>query len=297
MHTGHPGNGGYEFPSIGTILAHELGDPESPMPKHIAIDPPRIPQGSPFGPEFLPLRLGRFTDPIPNVRKGLETGRVKDRTDLLGAQDKDWTASRLQDEVARVAAAASESEALMNSSDLIAFNFMEESDGLRRAYGDRFGINLLLARRLIQHGCAFVEVGLGGWAIHSDSPGNMKRLLPTLDAGLGTLVKDLARLNLLQDVLVILATEFGRTPSINAGMGRDHHADGFSVVLAGGGLKGGRVHGDTGLDGLTPNLPVSVQDLHATIYQACGVDATKTYDAGGRRFRYVDGGSPIAGLF
>jgi hypothetical protein len=297
LHTGRPQDGGYGFPSIGTILAHELGDPASPLPKHIAIDPPLTPRGSPFGPDCLPFTVSRREDPIPNVRRQIDQKRDRDRTALLRAQDKDWATARLQEEVAKIGEAGAASDELMNTPHLTAFDVMQEPVGLRAAYGDRFGTNLLLARRLIQHGCAFVEVGMGGWAIHSDMPGNMKRMLPTLDSGLSTLVRDLADQKLLQDVLVVLATEFGRTPAINSGKGRDHHTDGFSVVLAGGGLKGGQVYGDTGPDGATPTPRVSVPDLHATIYGACGVDARKTYDAGGRTFHYVDGGTPIAELF
>jgi hypothetical protein len=297
MHTGRRLEAGYEIPSIGTILAFELGRKDFPLPRHIAIDPPRIPQASPFGDDFRPFRLNSATDPIPNVRRGLESQREFERTKLLHQQDLDWETGRRQEEILRRAAASTACEDLMNTPLLKVFNYLEEPEDLRAEYGDRFGINCLVARRLLQAGCPFVEIGMGGWDIHGDVFGNLKRMLPTLDAGLGTLIKDLAAKDLMKDVLVVCATEFGRSPLINAGKGRDTHADGFSVVLAGGGLKGGRVHGDTGHDGQACAEPVSAPDLFATIYKACGVDWTKTYDAGGRTFRYVDGGAPIADLF
>lgn len=297
MHTGHLQDGGYGIPSIGTILAQELGNPESPLPKHVAIDPPRIPLGSPFGLDCLPVSLRSANDPIPNIRRSVEQSRDRDRLALLGEQNKDWNALRQQEEVLRLAAADDAAEDLMNTPELKVFNYLEEPAELRAAYGDRFGLNLLLARRLLQRGCAFVEVGMGGWDIHSDMPGNMKRRLPTLDAGLSTLVRDLVEKKMLSDVVVVLATEFGRTPSINAGMGRDRQADGFSVVLAGGALRGGKVYGDTGADGSHPTPPVSAPDLLATILRACGVNERTKYRSAGRMFRYVDGGEPIADLF
>jgi hypothetical protein len=297
MHTGRREDGGYRIPSIGTILSFELGRPDHPLPPQFALDPPLIPQGSPFGDEYLPVRLNNADNPISNVHRGVDSVRHADRTRLLHQQDRDWEQSRLQEEVARTKANSSKSEELMDSPLLNAFDYHAEPASLRDDYGDRFGINCLIARRLIQAGCAFVEIGMGGWDIHADVFGNLRRMLPTFDHGIGTLVRDLAEKNLLRDVLVVVATEFGRTPSINAGKGRDHHADGFSVVLAGGNLKGGRVYGGTGPDGATPTPRISVPDLFSTIYRACGVEATKTYEAGGRRFRYTDGGTPIAHLF
>jgi hypothetical protein len=297
MHTGRRLQGGYDIPSIGTVLAFELGRKQFPLPPHIAIDPPLIPQASPFGDEYLPFRLNNADNPIPNVRPTVDAATDRERALLLKSQNQEWGSDRRQEEVSRVEASRLKAEEMTATPLLEAFNYKAEPAALRAEYGDRFGINCLLARRLVEAGCAFVEIGLGGWDMRADNFGNLKRMLPTCDAGLGTLIKDLAGKNLIRDVLVVCATEFGRTPSINAGKGRDHHADGFTIVLAGGGLKGGRVHGNTGPDGQACADPVSPSDLFATIYKACGVDWTKTYDAGGRSFRYVQGGAPLADLF
>lgn len=297
MHTGRPVSLPYEVPSIGTILAFELGAKGLPLPCHIAIDPPPIPRASPFGPEFLPVRLNNADDPIPNVREAYGSPREAARRALLRDEDREWLMGRQQEETDRLRVSALESDLLANSPLLDAFDWRAEPRELRAAYGDRFGINCLLARRLVQAGCAFVEIGMGGWDMRGDTFWSLKRMLPALDAGLGTLIWDLAERDLLKDVLVVCASEFGRTPLINAGKGRDHHADGFSVVLAGGFLKRGRVYGDTGPDGASCRQPVSAADLAATILQACGVDRTKSYDAGGRILRYVEGGTPIAELF
>jgi hypothetical protein len=185
------------------------------------------------------------------------------------------------------------------------FELDRESKDVRDLYGrNTFGQSCLLARRLVEAGCSFIEIGMGGWDMHADVAGNCKRSLPSLDAGMGTLIKDLAEKDLLKETLVIWCGEFGRTPSINAGKGRDHHADGFSVVMAGGGFAGGRVYGDTGPNGDQCQKPVPIWNLFASIYKACGIDGNKKYDTEGRKIKYVSqngsvstSGTPIAELF
>jgi uncharacterized protein (DUF1501 family) len=126
----------------------------------------------------------------------------------------------------------------------------------------------------------------------------LKMRIPELDTGLGTLVKDLAGKELLKDVVVVCATEFGRTPDVNGGLGRDRHPTGFSVVLAGGSLAGGRVHGSTGPDGRACEPLVSVPDLLATVYRACGIAPETEYEIEeGRKMKYAQGGKPVAELF
>lgn len=296
LHTGRRCDGAYEVPSIGTILSHELGRPGLPLPPHIVIDAPVPSALSPFGEEVRPFRMGSAWNPIPNVRRCVDSRRDQERSDLLREQNREWGASRLQTETDRIQRAGTQADDLMNTPLLQVFNWMEEPPELRAEYGDRFGTGCLVARRLVLAGCPFVEVGLGGWNIHRDHFPMIRFLASSLDAGLSSLVKDLASRGALNEVLVVCATEVGRTPAISGG-GRDTHADGFSIVLAGGGLKGGVVHGSTGPDGADCKDPVSAADLFATIYQACGVDASKTYDAGGRTFRYVEGGRPLADLF
>lgn len=297
MHIGMQPIQGLEIPATGTVISYEKGAKDFPLPHFIAIDPPLIPQSTVFGEDYLPFRLNNAENPIPNIRRTVDANRDKERAKLLLEQNKDWAAKRQQKEVAKVEAAYVKSEDVMNTPLLKAFNYREEPAELIKEYGGRFGINCLLARRLVQAGVSFVEIGLGGWDMHDDVAGGCKRRVPELDQGMGTLIKDLAQKDMLKETLVIWCGEFGRTPDINGGQGRDHWANGFSVVLAGGGIQGGRVHGDTGPNGHACNKPVSIYDLFATIYYACGIDSKKKYDTEGRKVPYVKGGKPVMSLF
>jgi len=287
MHIGIQPVQGLEIPPSGTVVSYEKGAKDFPLPHFIAIDPPLIPQASTFGDDYMPFRLNNADNPIPNIRRNVDASRDKNRAALLLDQNKEWDGKRQQKEVAKVEAAYVKSEDVMNTELLKAFNYGSEPAELRKQYGDRFGINCLLARRLAQAGCSFIEIGMGGWDMHADVFGNCKRMLPTLDAGMGTLIKDLAEKDMLKETLVIWAGEFGRTPSVNAGKGRDHHADGFSVVMAGGGLAGGRVYGNTGPNGDQCMQPVPIHNLFASIYAACGIDGNKKYETEGRKIKYV----------
>jgi hypothetical protein len=282
---------------LGSILAYELWNREAGAPPFVAIDPPRIPECDVMGSEFLPLLL---REPFP------EFSRVPgpDRWALLAGQDAEWIAGRQQKGAARIAESRARSEKWMNSSWANAMDLGGEPDALRRSYGGRFGQNCLRARRLVQAGVAVVEVGLQGWDTHEYHKLRTRKLCGQLDAGLGTLIRDLAEKDFLKDTAVICCGEFGRSPKLNEGGGRDHWTKGFSVVLAGGSLAGGRVYGDTGPDGIDCRKPVPVHYLFATLFQACGVDGNRTYEQNGRKTKYVSqngstttSGTPIRELF
>ncbi len=273
MHVGFPAVPEIGYPAIGTVIAHELGAKDFPLPRYIAIDPPALPSSSIFGEECRPFRLNNADHPIPNLQSGVtDDKREQDRLALLQQQTEDFEKNHAGDTTDRLHESAVEAGRLMKSPLLKAFDYKQEPAALRKEYGDRFGINCLLARRLIQAGCPFVEIGMGGWDIHSDCFGNSKRVLPTLDAGLGTLIRDLVDKGMLDSTMVVLATEFGRTPDVNAGHGRDTHASGFTVVLAGAGLKRGCVYGSTGPEGRDCVDPVTPNRLFTTIYTALGID-------------------------
>jgi hypothetical protein len=277
MHTGFPGVPGVEYPSLGTVVAHELGKLEPGIPRYVALDPPAIPSSPAFGEDCRPFRVNHIDCPIPNICPQVDAKRERDRLALLREESAEQDRQRGGEEIARLKEAAAQAERLMKSPLLKAFDYREEPEALRHEYGDRFGLNCLVARRLVEAGCPFVEIGMGGWDIHGDIFNCYKRMVPTLDCGLGTLVKDLAERRLLNDVLVVLASHFGKSPGINAGKGRDHWVAGFSVVLAGAGLRGGVVHGSTGLDGYECNNPVSPSQLFTTIYTALGIDPHKSF--------------------
>jgi uncharacterized protein (DUF1501 family) len=189
---------------------------------------------------------------------------------------------------------------LMRSSDLAAFDLSSEPDAIRDAYGrDEFGQGVLLARRLCEHGVRFIEVVSGGWDTHNENFDAMDEKCPTLDRTLSTLLSDLDARGMLEDTLVVLTTEFGRTPEITKERnGRNHHPQAFSSLLAGGGIKGGIRYGSTDESGSeVVEGKVTVQDFNATIAHALGlsVDFVLTSPTG-RPFRVADSGRPIAEL-
>jgi uncharacterized protein (DUF1501 family) len=190
---------------------------------------------------------------------------------------------------------------LMASKDLEAFNLNKEPAEQRDAYGkDAFGQGCLLARRLIEHKVRFVEVQLGGWDTHNQNFDAMEQRIPVLDRGIGTLIADLEQKGLLEETLVVLATEFGRTPDIKEEReGRDHYPKAFSGLLAGGGVKGGQKYGKTDAEGKeVADKPVTVPDFNATIAYALGMHTSHVVNSpAGRPFRVADKGTPITALF
>jgi uncharacterized protein (DUF1501 family) len=166
---------------------------------------------------------------------------------------------------------------MMRSRAVKAFSLEEEPAKLRESYGrNLFGQGCLLARRLIEQGVPFVEVTLDGWDSHAQNFDRIKQLSGILDPAWATLMDDLQDKGLLDSTLIVWMGEFGRTPTINASVGRDHWANSWSTVLAGGGIKGGQVIGKTSADGArVEERPVDVPDLLATVCGALGLDHTK----------------------
>jgi hypothetical protein len=156
-----------------------------------------------------------------------------------------------------------------------AFNLAKESQALRDKYTNApFGMGLLASRRLVEAGVRFVSISVGGWDTHGQNFKTLKeRNLPALDQPLATLISDLDEHGLLDTTIVMVAGEFGRTPKVNKNAGRDHWARSMAVVLAGGGIKRGYVHGSTDKEGMAPaTIPCTPDDVSATIFQCLGVD-------------------------
>ena len=191
---------------------------------------------------------------------------------------------------------------LMRSNDLKAFDISKETTATRDEYGKSpFGQGCLLARRLVEYGLRFVEVGLGGWDSHFDNFGLVEKNAQVLDQALSTLLYDLKQRGLLDSTLVVVATEFGRSPNIVEAHknGRDHHPLAFSCVLAGGGVKGGQIYGATDSKGArVVDRKVSIPDLNATIGWALGLPIDDKFTASsGQQFQIANDGKPITGLF
>ena len=190
--------------------------------------------------------------------------------------------------------------AMMKSEDLKAFDLTEEAPEMRAQYGkESFGQGCLLARRLVERGVRFVEVSLGGWDTHNANFVRVPELCDTLDKALSALIGDLYNRGLLNDTLVVLTSEFGRTPDINQNAGRDHYPKAFSAVMFGGGVKGGFTYGKTDKEGREAiENKVKIPDLNASIAYALGLPLDQViYSPSKRPFTIADKGQPLLDLF
>ena len=310
MRTGHIPGGPVTYPSIGCSLAKSLGRSDAELPSYVSIAPGAFAQAS--------IRPG-FLGPKHAATSVAAAGQVPDgqfaqlRVDFMDedgsvapqrqvARLKLWR--ELQSEFVRQRATANvqaqntvyESALRMLASDAKdAFDLTAEPDKVREAYGRQsFGQGCLMARRLIERGVPLVEVTLGnglGWDTHTDNFNQVERLSKQLDAGWATLMNELRDRNLLERTTILWAGEFGRTPAINANGGRDHFPAAFSCVLAGCGVGGGQVYGQTSDDGMeVTDGKINQQDLLSTLCTALGVDpADENVAEGGRPIAIAEG--------
>lgn len=177
-----------------------------------------------------------------------------------------------------------------------AFDLNKEDQKTKEAYGvNQAGQRLLMARRLVEAGCRLVTMTYGGWDMHQGITKAMRNTMPPLDQMLTQLILDLEQRGLLQSTLIMVSSEFGRTPKINKDAGRDHYPKVFSVMLAGGGIKGGVIYGASNATASEPEFdPVGPQDLATTMYHQLGIVADKELMApGDRPIEIVDGGKVL----
>jgi Protein of unknown function (DUF1501) len=318
LRTGNLPQGAIQFPTIGSLVSKELGDPAAELPNFVSVAPFRQFVGA-FGPGFLgpnyaPLVVGEgnFGPPQPgeNADRSLrvpDLDRPRDvspeqaesRYDLLKDMERQFASDRPSPVADSHATAYDRAVRLMQSVGAKAFDLSDETAKVRDQYGrNLFGQGCLLARRLVERGVPFVEVNLGGWDTHQNNFEQVKRQCGTLDAGWASLVCDLEARGLLETTTIIWMGEFGRTPRINQGTGRDHFPNAWSAVVAGGGIRGGQAYGRTTDDGTkVDGEPTGVPDLLATLCRALGIDHTKTNRSNvGRPIKIVDKGKVIKDL-
>jgi hypothetical protein len=327
MRTGHLPGGPVHYPTLGALFAKELEPKGAELPSFISIAPYRFFSPAAYGPGFLgpqyaPLVIGEGQQgilPIPGQQSnyldslkvqdialpdGVDHERAVARVQLLGEMQDDFLRKRPALPAQSQRSAYQKAVTLMRSKATKAFNLDEEKKELRDRYGrNLFGQGCLLARRLIERGVPFVEVSLAtvgnlmlGWDTHINNFDGVRRLSQTLDSAWSTLMDDLADKGLLDSTLIVWMGEFGRTPKINGNRGRDHWANSWTTVLAGGGIKGGQVYGKTSADGMeVTDRPVGVVDLLATIVRALGLDGKKQNISNvGRPIRLVElGAKPL----
>ena len=207
--------------------------------------------------------------------------RSKENSDGLDAMDKFYK----------------DAYSLINSKEAKeAFDLSKENQKVKERYGkNEAGLRMLLARRLVESGVRFVSLTYGGWDHHQNIETGFSKQAPQLDKAFATLISDLDERGMLDSTLVILSSEFGRTPKINKDNGRDHYPRVFSVALAGGGITRGNIYGSSDAFATAPeDNPLSVEDLASTIYDRIGIVADKELMApGGRPMEIVDGGKVI----
>ena len=298
-----------EFPSMGSVISKEQG-PRKGMPPYVAV-PNIFPS---YGPGFLGGEYGPFIAGDPNVSGyrvrdlnlpvDLDWQRVNNRRALLQKVDQKFREIDTGNEFQAVDAFYEKAYDLMRSPGAqAAFDIEKESEVTRNRYGRTpVGQGCLLARRLVESGVRFVTVAKGwlNWDTHGRNFTTLeKTLLPELDMAYSALLEDLEQRGMLKSTLVILMGEFGRTPKINSDAGRDHWGKAFSVVLAGGGVVGGRVIGSTDATGSeVKDDPIQVEDLVATIYDRVGIDPAKEYHTDvGRPVKLANGGKVVTQLF
>ena len=304
LHTGHAPSGTVKHPAFGCVVGAELGDPKFDLPHIVSIG--TRDNGPGQGAGLLGVKYEPFQVPDPlkpplNVALPVPTGRFVRRLNLMhslevGGFGNSGGLDRVKEHHDVYKATAN----MVLSPHMRAFEVEAEDPKTRALYGNTpFGQGCLLARRLVEAGVTFVEVRSGGWDHHGKVTEGVSKNAGSVDPGFASLVADLKSRGMLARTLVVWMGEFGRTPKINPGAGRDHFPRVFSVALAGGGVKGGQVIGSSTADGTAvQDRPITVVDLMASFCSALKIDPKKeNVSPQGRPIKIVDGGTPIKELF
>jgi hypothetical protein len=307
MFTGYRKSPAIEHPAMGAVVSHEFG-PRKDLPPYVAVPNANEYGGTGYlGSQFGPFGLG--TDP---ARSGYQ---VRDLSLPAGVDDRRFNTRRemrdVVDDHFRYQAGKAEAldamdefyrraYAMISSPQArAAFDISKETAATRAKYGNTdAGPRFLLARRLVEAGVRFVTVSYGGWDMHAGIENAMRRQAPGLDGALAGLIRDLDDRGLLASTIVLVTSEFGRTPKINASAGRDHFPRVFSFAVAGGGFKQGQVYGSSNSTASEPEEnPVRVEDVLTTVYHQLGINADKELMAPGNRpIEIIDGGEVVKGL-
>ncbi|MCH7224972.1 DUF1501 domain-containing protein [Haloferula sp. A504] len=305
MHTSYPMRGTIKHPSLGAWVLKLGGRLNPEIPGYVAIDSSQdLTGGGFFGAKYAAAPIGSASEGLKDSHKpaNVSKGDFDRRLALADRLNKQFHGRYENADVKAYEELYQEAIRLMNSDDLKAFNINDEPQSSKGLYGGgRFAQGCMLARRLVEHGVRFVEVQLGGWDTHYDNFAGVEGRCQEFDQAYAALISDLDQRGLLKDTLVVVATEFGRTPEIKTehNDGRDHHPSAFTCLLAGGGVKGGFKYGETDSTGSRVKKDeVSPQDFNATIAHALGIPHDLVVMSPSQRpFRISDKGSPIKDVF
>ena len=307
MFTGYKPSPALQYPSFGSVISHEFG-PRENLPAYVCI--PNQPNEF-AGSGYLSSAYSGFSlgaDPADgsfkvrdlNLPEGIDGARFDKRRRMLDVVNDHFRQKEKSDSLDALDTFYQRAYGLISSTKAQeAFDLKKEPDALKDEYGrNQAGMRMLMARRLVESGVRFVTLTYGGWDHHDNIEKNMRSQTPAFDQGFATLIRDLDRRGLLASTLVCVGTEFGRTPKLNPTAGRDHWPMVFSIALAGGGIKGGIVHGSSNATASEPeNDPLTVEDWATTIYDRLGIDARKELMApGARPVEVVDGGKVVSQL-
>jgi uncharacterized protein (DUF1501 family) len=300
IRSGYEQRGTIQHPNMGAWAQHFKGASHPTLPSSVCVN--RQPQsGNGFFPaSYSPLPILDPAAGLQYAKSDTSEETMAKRLALLeeldaGFRDRFQTAS-----VKSYTQFYEKTVNIMSSTDLTAFHLSEEPAALRERYGDnKLGQGMLLARRLVEKGIRYVEVAGGGWDMHNNIDEELEERGTELDVALAALLEDLHQRGLLETTLVVLCSEFGRGPKINANGGRDHHPRVFSTLLAGGGIKGGYVHGSSDSEGnAVAEAEVTVPDFLATVGWSLGLPLTEeAFSASGRPFTVSNKGKPVMDLF
>ena len=300
MFTGWRPSPAVQYPSIGSIVSHELG-PRNNLPPYVCI--PTQPNeyagtgflGSAYGPFSLGADPGNGAFKVRDLSlaPGVDDARFAERREMRAVVDSHFSSLEKSDALEGMDSFYQRAYAMLSSdSARAAFDLKQEPEKLRNEYGrNAAGQRMLLARRLVEAGARFVTMTYGGWDHHDNIRSGISNQMPAFDQAYAALIRDLSSRGMLESTLVLVTTEFGRTPKINKTGGRDHYPKVFSIVMAGGGVKQGYVHGTTDPTGTEPDEnPLTVPDYAATVYSLLGIDYEKTLLAGTRPVKIIKDG-------
>jgi len=307
MLTGYKPSPAIQYPSFGSVVSHEFG-PRKNLPPYVCI--PNVPNefaGSGYlSSAYSGFSLGadpadgRFRVRDLDLPEGVDTTRFDKRRRLLDVVNAHFHDREKADALDALDSFYQRAYGLISSPEAqAAFDLKKEPDAVKEEYGrNQAGMRMLLARRLVESGVRFVTVTYGGWDHHDKIEKGIKSQAPAFDQAFAALIRDLDRRGLLASTLVCVTTEFGRTPKLNPTAGRDHWPKVFSIVMAGGGIKAGVVHGASNATAAEPeDDPLTVEDWATTVYDRLGIDARKELMApGARPIEIVDGGTVVEQL-
>jgi hypothetical protein len=294
MFTGYRPSPAIQFPSFGSVISHELGVRNN-LPPYVCI--PGLP--NPYaGSGYLSNAFGPFSlgsDPASDkgfsVRDlklpgGVTPERFGQRQTMLAAVDDHFRKLEKSDALDAMDSFYQRAYAMISSKEAReAFELSAEPEEMKNKYGKNpAGMRMLMARRLVQAGVRFVSLTYGGWDHHTKIKDGMNGQLPQFDKAFATLISDLDQRGMLDSTLVMVSSEFGRTPKVNKDEGRDHYPKVFSIVLAGGGIKKGVIHGASDAICSEPaDKPLGVEDLAMTLYHQIGINGEKKLMSPGNR--------------